>query len=283
VDGEAGEGERQAEAWHVSRGGARAEGDVAPTLTGQGGGSGRRPGRSSTEQTVVDARPLVGDEHATHSLTRGCHGPGGEDGTGRGVPIVAAQLYGNDHSAMEDASPPLRADPHGDANVPLVAGPDVAAPLSASAGGRGGGPGHSGGDENVVAQTFVKRRGAGEGDPYPESWGEADVSRSINAADAHRQDGGPAVVLDVYNQSEVKGDVSHTVYRNPQPVVLDAASPATAIGFRSSGIAEGDACSLDLPPDGFRYAACGDGVAAPCAHWIGLRLLAAMRGEDPDG
>lgn len=38
-----------------------------------------------------------------------------------------------------------------------------------------------------------------------------------------------------------------------------------------------DRCAWDPQPDGRRYAACGDGVAAPHAHWIGLRLARYVR------
>lgn len=154
-------------------------------------------------------------------------------------------------------------------------------------GSTGGGGGH---------QTFVKRRGAGAGDASPESWGESDVSRTVTA-DAHRQDTPPALVtgtlraampsggsagddanalavaravaLDTYNQNEVDGGVTNTI----------AKSPTTVMG----GGADVAQCAVDPLPDGRRYAACGDGVAAPQAHWIALRLLAVMRGGDPDG
>ena len=39
------------------------------------------------------------------------------------------------------------------------------------------------------------------------------------------------------------------------------------------GLPRSDRCVLDLPPDGRREAATGDGVAVPCAEWIGRRLL----------
>lgn len=47
-------------------------------------------------------------------------------------------------------------------------------------------------------------------------------------------------------------------------------------------VPEGSTCAFDPQPDGRRYAACGDGVAAPQATWIGLRLALVMAGEDPD-
>jgi hypothetical protein len=122
-------------------------------------------------------------------------------------------------------------------------------------------------------QTFVKRRGAGAGDASPESWGESKVSRTVTT-DAHRQDTPPALVaavaLDTYNQNEVDGGVTNTL----------AKSPTTAVMGGAADVAQ---CAVDPQPDGRRYAACGDGVAAPQAHWIALRLLAVMRGEDPDG
>lgn len=33
-----------------------------------------------------------------------------------------------------------------------------------------------------------------------------------------------------------------------------------------------DSCPIDPLPDGRREAASGDGVAVPCAEWIGVRL-----------
>jgi P27 family predicted phage terminase small subunit len=36
-------------------------------------------------------------------------------------------------------------------------------------------------------------------------------------------------------------------------------------------------CALDPLPDGRRYAACGDGVVAPVAEWVGRRLLKEIR------
>ncbi len=50
-----------------------------------------------------------------------------------------------------------------------------------------------------------------------------------------------------------------------------------------AGAAEGAACGHDPKPDGQRYAACGDGVAAPVAHWIGLRLGPAIAEARSDG
>ena len=136
--------------------------------------------------------------------------------------------------------------------------------------------GSSGGGSRVMA--YVKRHGAA--DPTDdERWAEGEVARSINAADAARQDGGPALVssptvLDTYNQSEVEGGVTNTLARAPQ----------TALMAPGEGeCLEGDACAWDPAPDSYRYEACGDGVAAPCSHWIGLRLVAVMEGRDPDG
>lgn len=44
----------------------------------------------------------------------------------------------------------------------------------------------------------------------------------------------------------------------------------------AGGITEGDRSAYDPQPDGRRYAACGDGVVAPVAAWIGRRLAATM-------
>jgi hypothetical protein len=201
--------------------------------------------------------------------------PAGDD-----FPLVAS-FYGNDHTASSDASPPLRADPHGDANVPVA---------------------------------FAKAHGAADAQDA-EHWKEGEVARSVNPHDARRSDGGgmlvgyhtdgrPAdttqtvdtlgmdprvrqtttiavnrdlteepTVLDTYNQSEVEGGVTNTL----------STSPTTAVGGQPGA----ERCTLespcarcrelDPPPDGFRYAAAGDGVAAPCAHFIGLRINAAIK------
>jgi hypothetical protein len=150
--------------------------------------------------------------------------------------------------------------------------------------------------------AFAKRR-AGRKDEG-DNWGDAEVARTVNGHDAQRTDGGgmlvgvPEVaatlkasgrdggrtadveathvpVLDTYNQAQVDGGVTNTLSTSPTTAVAsaDAGEPCTLE----------EPCSrcreLDPPPDGFRYAACGDGVAAPVAHWIGLRLLAAIEEE----
>ncbi len=47
------------------------------------------------------------------------------------------------------------------------------------------------------------------------------------------------------------------------PALLDA-----ALSFPAEA-----RCPVDLPPDGPREAAAGDGVAVPCAEWIGERIM----------
>lgn len=44
------------------------------------------------------------------------------------------------------------------------------------------------------------------------------------------------------------------------------------------GAPQGDRCVVDLPPDGQREAATGDGVASPCSEWIGNRLELVAKG-----
>lgn len=83
------------------------------------------------------------------------------------------------------------------------------------------------------------------------------------------------LVVDTYNHAEVEGGVTNTLTKSSSAVaVAGAGDPADELP---------DVAERDPKPDGRRYAACGDGVAAPVAHWIGLRLLAVMRGENPDG
>lgn len=53
-------------------------------------------------------------------------------------------------------------------------------------------------------------------------------------------------------------------------------APAYPNGVRAAdglaGSLDGSACCVEPLPDGRRYAACGDGVVAPVAEWIGRRL-----------
>lgn len=77
------------------------------------------------------------------------------------------------------------------------------------------------------------------------------------------------------------------------PIVLGPARPGgelmPAVWVEDEDGGRWETCEVgaygahDHQPDGLRFAACGDGVAAPCAHWIGLRLRAAIEGRDPDG
>jgi DNA (cytosine-5)-methyltransferase 1 len=125
-------------------------------------------------------------------------------------------------------------------------------------------------------QTFVKRRSAGEHDSSPESWGEADVARTVSAHDAHRQDTSPALVAhDAYNGST--DDVAQTLRSGGSWPM-----PSGAVPLVDGRVADVGSCAVDPLPDGRRYAGCGDGVAAPQAHFIALRLRFVMRGEDPD-
>jgi hypothetical protein len=174
----------------------------------------------------------------------------------------------------------------------------------------------------AMVATFVKRRGAGAGDASPESWGESDVSRTVTAADAGRQDSPPALV-GTLRAAPIKGGSAGddanalAVARATIPIAGDAARDGAAltpsadaggrVRLRDPGLGvggDGDpsyqvnasgppsvfatgggdvgSCSVDPLPDGRRYAACGDGVAAPQAHWIALRLRAVMEGRDPE-
>ena len=64
-----------------------------------------------------------------------------------------------------------------------------------------------------------------------------------------------------------------------QPEPDDLASLRASSGGSSRSYVYGDAessdrCALDPPPDGPRYAACGDAVTVPVATWIFERLVA---------
>lgn len=103
---------------------------------------------------------------------------------------------------------------------------------------------------------------------------------------------GSPMVLDMYNQTGVmEGGVTPTLSTSPNAAVVPdvvgalhhlanmdvdgaAADPETGALY-----AEGQASAFDPRPDGRRWAACGDGVVAPVATWIGLRLREAMRGS----
>lgn len=174
-----------------------------------------------------------------------------------------------------------------------------------------------------IVQTFVERRGAGAGDASPESWGESDVSRTVTADSHRQDTppalvtgtlraampsggsaGDDANALAVARATiPIQGDAprdgaarmpsadaeGRVRLRDAGLGVGDNGDPSYAVNASGppsvfvSGAADVGSCAVDPAPDGRRYAACGDGVAAPQAHWIALRLLAVMRGEDPDG
>jgi hypothetical protein len=165
----------------------------------------------------------------------------------------------------------------------------------------------------------VKRHGAATAEDY-ERWEEAEVARSVNTADAHRQDSGPALVAATLTRGSSSPGVNEPGRRGEDDVNI---VPAVAATLKDSGVGggpghartggsrsndaeatyvadtlrshgrpryeggvvpeglDGSACAHDPLPDGRRYAACGDGVASPVAHFIGLRMLAVMRGSDP--
>lgn len=51
---------------------------------------------------------------------------------------------------------------------------------------------------------------------------------------------------------------------------------------RTSTSLVGDSCAVDPQPDGYRYAACGDGVVAHVSEWIGRRIHAVDEGRALD-
>jgi hypothetical protein len=92
----------------------------------------------------------------------------------------------------------------------------------------------------------------------------------------------------------VQGDLSYTLKSGAPPAVSFAENQRGEVlenetvgalkvggGKRGQGypavrlggdLPDAEACAFDPLPDGRRYAACGDGVAAPVATWIALRL-----------
>ena len=48
------------------------------------------------------------------------------------------------------------------------------------------------------------------------------------------------------------------------------------------GLPVENACAVDFTPDGRREAATGDGVAVPCAEWIGRRIVAFEASVNPN-
>lgn len=79
--------------------------------------------------------------------------------------------------------------------------------------------------------------------------------------------------LDTYNQSAT-GDLSSTMATSHQF--------AAFVDSDGRGWDEGAECAFDPSPDSRRYQACGDGVVATVAEWIGRRIACVDGGEDPD-
>lgn len=143
----------------------------------------------------------------------------------------------------------------------------------------------AGGGKNVtMVATFVKRHSAASATDG-ESWGESDVARTVSASNAHRQDSSPALVTGTLRAAMPTGGSAGddanalAVGRATIPISSDAAAGRSGVAAPGGDVGS---CSVDPLPDGRRYAACGDGVAAPQAHWIALRLRAVMEGRDPD-
>lgn len=231
-----------ASGYRVSHGAAQETGDVAPTLTGEGGAGANRHGAgwSGTDLTVVSVaenqRAEIREADVVPSMSSG----GGKPGQGR--PVVAI-------------------------TQPEVA--DVAPTLGKNDGARSGQFMSDG--SGVVPVTGSARDG----------FEESDVADTLltNGSFTPSRNAGGTLVLDTYNQDEVEGDVTNTLARSPMTAIAPGEQPAPE---QPTGKLPDGRPEMNPPPDGRRYAACGDGVAAPQAHWIGLRLLAVMKGRDPD-
>jgi site-specific DNA-cytosine methylase len=146
----------------------------------------------------------------------------------------------------------------------------------------------------LVISALDKRRGGA--DENEASGGQLVVSNTLKGQRGRGGGGiGPEETLLAVHitQTPVSGDQSPTLGSNSRIGVSDAGSvrrltPTECerlMGWSdgwtlthgpssfAAGAAERDACVVDPQPDGYRYAACGDGVATPVAEWIGRRIL----------
>jgi hypothetical protein len=161
--------------------------------------------------------------------------------------------------------------------------------------------------EADVVPSLTAGGGGKPGEGYPLVDMGDGVTHTLTTSGSADEDGtgvGVPIVLDTYNQNEVEGEVTNTLARTPTTAVAGgslrrdgrraevAETITKQVGSETTGMFqgavaedpgetcdEGDYCAHDPQPDGRRFAACGDGVASPCAHYIGLRLRAAMRGD----
>lgn len=223
----------------------------------------------------------------THTLTAEGH-DAGEDGTGRGTPIIAQAV------ALQGRQ--------GGAELEL--GGDIANALRTPAGGAS------------HAMVFVKARRAGENDSSPESWRLGDVAPTLDANGQGPRTATAVVSLAVAGDFSSSEDIAQTVraaHGQPGVVAIDLRNAArksgNGVGTQGDGIREGgpsyslsateralpgvaaEAIVRRLTPmecerlqgfpddhtagqkDSPRYKQMGNAVAVPVVEWIMRRIV----------
>lgn len=165
----------------------------------------------------------------THSLTSEGH-DASEDGTGRGTPLIAYPLARRGRE--EGAEWELGEEPVSNAL-------------------RVGDGGSSRASHGAV---YRKARRAGENDPSPESWDEADVATTLDAT---------------ANGTRTANAVLGAGVRR-----LTTTECLRLQAFPDDWLGE-----PNEPPDSPRYAAMGDAVTVNIAEWIGWCLMAVAEGQ----
>jgi hypothetical protein len=136
--------------------------------------------------------------------------------------------------------------------------------------------------------VFTKAKRA-QTDQDDETWVEGEVSPTLNAFDVGDTRAVTAIVSPALNGSPVTNKAPDTQAYMVEPVVGPTLNSNQTGGYRfDADQAESlQVAAYDpeddplLPPglDSHRYRCCGNGVVAPVAEWIGMRLGMYFRGE----
>lgn len=168
------------------------------------------------------------------------------------------------------------------ANAPDGLGGGVAGTLDKRRGGADDNEAQAG---QLIVGTITKRVGKGVDS---DGLGMPLIAHTLRAAgfDASEDGSGRGTPLVLGEPARgSSGSSDHALSRLPSSADRVDSAPAHPDRVRTpdglAGIVDGAVSAFDPLPDGRRYSACGDGVVAPVAEWIGNRLAAVMDGQVP--